>query len=113
MQKVISALEHLEKLSSARDSEEQTIESLKTTITHLELEDIKKNEERIRNSKVSTEQLTKSLEITHVFNGLIKSLSLAQSNGKKIKGVILKGRKNFSSFCSGQKTEAAGHAEVE
>ena len=52
MQKVISALEHLEKLSSTRDRETETIDNLRTTISHLELEDTKKNEERQRNSKV-------------------------------------------------------------
>ena len=52
MQKVISALEHLERMSAARDNECETIENLQTTISHLELEDLKKNEERQRNAKV-------------------------------------------------------------
>ena len=51
MQKVISALEHLEKLAGAKDHEVETIENLRTTISHLELEDNKKNEERQRNCK--------------------------------------------------------------
>ena len=49
MQKVISSLEHLEKLAALGDEERDTIENLKTTITHLELEGTKKNEERQRN----------------------------------------------------------------
>lgn len=53
MQKVISALEHLEKLAGSSDVERETIENLRTTISHLELEDTKKNEERQRNAKVN------------------------------------------------------------
>ena len=53
MQKVISSLEHLEKLAALGDEERDTIENLKTTITHLELEGTKKNEERQRNSLVN------------------------------------------------------------
>ena len=52
MQKVISALEDLEKLAGSKDRERETIEELLTTISHLELEDTKKNEERQRNAKV-------------------------------------------------------------
>ena len=52
MQKVISALEDLEKLASTRDQEKETIDSLKTTISHLEIEDTKKKEETQRNAKV-------------------------------------------------------------
>ena len=52
MQKVISALEHLESLSATRDQEKETIENLRTTISHLEIEDTKKNEEKHRNAKV-------------------------------------------------------------
>ena len=52
MQKVISALEHLERFAGASDAEEATLEDLRATITHLELEEIKKNEEKHRHSKV-------------------------------------------------------------
>ena len=52
MQKVISSLEQLEKLATLGDAERETIENLNTTISHLELEDTKKIEERQRNSKV-------------------------------------------------------------
>ena len=54
MQKVISSLEHLEKLAALGDAERETIENLRTTISHLELEDTKKNEERQRNSMVDS-----------------------------------------------------------
>ena len=49
MQKVISALEHLEQFASSADSERDTIECLQRTVTHLELEEAKKVEERQRN----------------------------------------------------------------
>jgi len=51
MQKVISALEHLESLSGERDQERATIDSLQCQVKHLELEDSKKVEERQRNAK--------------------------------------------------------------
>ena len=57
MQKVISSLEQLEKLATLGDAERETIENLNTTISHLELEDTKKIEERQRNSKVDTSYL--------------------------------------------------------
>ena len=46
MQKVISALEHLEDLVQKNDSERTVIDDLKKTIEHLEHEDTKKIEER-------------------------------------------------------------------
>ena len=49
MQKVISALEHLEQFAASADSERDTIECLQRTVTHLELEEAKKVEERQRN----------------------------------------------------------------
>ena len=49
MQKVISALEHLEQFAASSDSEKDTIECLQKTVTHLELEEAKKIEERQRN----------------------------------------------------------------
>lgn len=51
MQKVISALEHLEALSGERDAEAATIDKLQSQVKHLELEDSKKVEERQRNAK--------------------------------------------------------------
>ena len=54
MQKVISALEHLERFAGEADAEEATLEGLRTTITHLEMEGVKKNEERQRHAKVQT-----------------------------------------------------------
>jgi hypothetical protein len=53
MQKVISALEHLESLSSEKEGENQLVDTLKTTITRLELEDHKRSEERHRHDKVN------------------------------------------------------------
>ena len=52
MQKVISTLEHLEKFASEKDKEKSTIDSLQNMVTHLELEENKKQEERQRNSRV-------------------------------------------------------------
>ena len=56
MQKVISALEHLEKFAAETEGEHQTIDDLKTTITHLELEETKRNEERQRNALVKSQK---------------------------------------------------------
>jgi hypothetical protein len=67
MQKVISALEHLERHSSLRDQEHETIETLRTTISHLELEDNKKNEERQRNCKVIIFSGPKQLQFKYEF----------------------------------------------
>ena len=50
-------MEQLEKLATLGDAERETIENLNTTISHLELEDTKKIEERQRNSKVDTSYL--------------------------------------------------------
>ena len=58
MQKVINALEHLERSSSEMDSEKSTIDCLQNTITHLELEDNKKLEERQRNARVGESTIT-------------------------------------------------------
>ena len=52
MQKVISALEHLERFAAEADAEEENMEQLRSTITHLEREEAKKNEERQRITKV-------------------------------------------------------------
>ena len=46
---MISALEHLEQFAATSDSERDTIECLQRTVTHLELEEAKKIEERQRN----------------------------------------------------------------
>ncbi|XP_023336508.1 RILP-like protein homolog isoform X2 [Eurytemora carolleeae] len=48
MQKVIAALEQLEILVQKNDTEQMLIEDLRRTIEHLEHEDNKKNDERIR-----------------------------------------------------------------
>ena len=52
MQKVINALEQLEKLASEKDKENTAIDSLQNMVAHLELEDNKKQEERQRNARV-------------------------------------------------------------
>ena len=48
MQKVISALEHLELLVQNSEAEMETIEDLRKTIEHLEHEDNKKADERLK-----------------------------------------------------------------
>jgi len=48
MQKVISALEHLEQLVHHNETEMQTIEDLRKTIEHLEHEETKKADERVK-----------------------------------------------------------------
>ena len=52
MQKVINALEQLEKLASEKDKENTAIDNLQNMVAHLELEDNKKQEERQRNARV-------------------------------------------------------------
>ena len=52
MQKVINALEQLEKLASEKDKENTAIDSLQNMVAHLELEETKKVEERQRNARV-------------------------------------------------------------
>ena len=54
MQKVINSLEHLERLASDKDKENQAIDSLQNMVSHLELEENKKQEERQRNARVWT-----------------------------------------------------------
>ena len=44
----------MKELATLEDAERETIENLNTTISHLELEDTKKIEERQRNSKVDS-----------------------------------------------------------
>ena len=48
MQKVISALEHLEILVQNNETELQTIDELRKTIEHLEHEETKKADERLK-----------------------------------------------------------------
>ena len=45
-------MEHLEQFAANGDAENETISSLQNTITHLRLEEVKKNEERQRHNKV-------------------------------------------------------------
>ena len=59
MSKIISFLgspakKEMKELATLEDAEQETIENLNTTISHLELEDTKKIEERQRNSKVDS-----------------------------------------------------------
>ena len=52
MQKVINALEQLERLASEKDKENSAVDSLQTMVEHLEVEENKKQEERQRNARV-------------------------------------------------------------
>ncbi len=52
MQKVICALEHLEKFSADADREDDTIEQLRNTVKHLEREEAKKIEEKHKVARV-------------------------------------------------------------
>ena len=86
MQKVISSLEHLEKLAALGDEERDTIENLKTTITHLELEGTKKNEERQRNSMVNFLLICLLLsfleKVLRIQIGVFKPISIITSQKK-------------------------------
>ncbi len=56
MQKVISALEHLERFAADSDAEEDALEQLRRTVSHLEREEAKRNEERQRVATVRSGQ---------------------------------------------------------
>ena len=53
MPRVISALEHLEKLTARHEVTEGCIQDLRTTITHLENQNIGKAEDRVKYERVS------------------------------------------------------------
>ena len=71
MQKVISALEHLEVLVQNSESELQTIEDLRKTIEHLEHEDNKKADERLKYAR-DIEQVEEHYKVSNI---LQKALS--------------------------------------
>ena len=56
MQKVISALEHLEVLVQHNEAEQEVIEDLNKTIEHLEHEESKKADERIKYARLMQQQ---------------------------------------------------------
>jgi len=51
--KVITALEHLERLAADRDAEEEASERLRATVEHMEREGAKRVEERHRADRVN------------------------------------------------------------
>ena len=64
MQKVISALEHLEILVQNNETEQLMIEDLKKTIEHLEHEETKKADERLKYAR-DIEQVEEHFKVKH------------------------------------------------
>ena len=67
MQKVISALEHLEILVQNNETEQLMIEDLKKTIEHLEHEETKKADERLKYAR-DIEQVEEHFKVKHSKN---------------------------------------------
>lgn len=95
MQKVISALEHLEKLAGSSDLERETIENLRTTISHLELEDTKKNEERQRNAK-ELEQIEEHYK--QETRDLLSTVKRLQDENRKLASSLAAANERDSAF---------------
>ena len=66
MQKVISALEHLEILVQNNETEQLMIEDLKKTIEHLEHEETKKADERLKYAR-DIEQVEEHYKVKYSF----------------------------------------------
>ena len=64
-------MEHLEAFAAHSDAEETTVDKLKTTIVHLELEETKKNEERQRNAMVSKARISTLRYYDSIFKSYI------------------------------------------
>jgi len=105
MQKVISTLEHLEKLAALGDAERETIENLRTTISHLELEDTKKNEERQRNSK-ELEQIEEHYK--QETRDLLSTVKRLQDENRKLASSLAAANERDSAF-----SEDESYFEVE
>lgn len=105
MQKVISALEDLEKLAATRDQERETIDSLKTTISHLELEDTKKKEETQRNAK-ELEQIEEHYK--QETRDLLSTVKRLQDENRKLASSLAKANERDSAF-----SEDESYFEVE
>jgi len=105
MQKVISSLEHLEKLATLGDAERETIENLKTTISHLELEDTKKIEERQRNSK-ELEQIEEHYK--QETRDLLSTVKRLQDENRKLASSLAAATERDSAF-----SEDESYFEVE
>lgn len=105
MQKVISALEHLEKLSGSCDAERETIENLRTTISHLELEDTKKKEETQRNAK-ELEQIEEHYK--QETRDLLSTVKRLQDENRKLASSLAAANERDSAF-----SEDESYFEVE
>jgi len=105
MQKVISSLEQLEKLATLGDAERETIENLNTTISHLELEDTKKIEERQRNSK-ELEQIEEHYK--QETRDLLSTVKRLQDENRKLASSLAAATERDSAF-----SEDESYFEVE
>jgi len=110
MQKVISALEDLEKLAATRDQERETIDSLKTTISHLELEDTKKKEETQRNAK-ELEQIEEHYK--QETRDLLSTVKRLQDENRKLASSLAKANERDSAFSEDGDVSTESYFEVE
>ena len=67
MQKVINALEQLERLASEKDKENSAVDSLQTMVEHLEVEENKKQEDVIN---LNVNPTSSNQEFDNLFEGL-------------------------------------------
>jgi len=110
MQKVISALEDLEKLAATRDLEKETIDSLKTTISHLEIEDTKKKEETQRNAK-ELEQIEEHYK--QETRDLLSTVKRLQDENRKLASSLAKANERDSAFSEDGDVSTESYFEVE
>ena len=95
MQKVINALECLEKMASERDSEQATIDNLQTLVTHLELEDTKKVEERQRTAR-ELEQIEEHYK--QETRDLLSTVKRLQDENRKLASSLAAANERDSAF---------------
>ena len=95
MQKVISALEHLELLSAEKDKEKATIDNLQSLVKHLELEDSKKVEERQRNAK-ELEQIEEHYK--QETRDLLSTVKRLQDENRKLASSLAAANERDSAF---------------
>lgn len=95
MQKVISALEHLERLSSECENENQLVDTLRTTITRLELEDNKRSEERQRHDR-ELEQIEEHYK--QETRDLLSTVKRLQDENRKLASSLAAANERDSAF---------------
>ncbi len=95
MQKVISALEHLERFAADADEEEEAMEQLRSTVAHLEREEAKKNEERQRVTK-ELEQIEEHYK--QETRDLLSTVKRLQDENRKLSSSLAAATERDSAF---------------